>query len=304
MSTLVVGSVAFDAVKTPFGQIDRMLGGSATYFALAASFFTPVRVVAVVGDDFLDADLSILCDRGVCTLGLERAPGKTFFWAGEYSDDLNERRTLDTQLNVFANFQPKVPEIYRGSEFLFLGNIDPELQRHVQSQMTGPKLVAGDTMNFWIQGKPEELKRTLAGIHALIINDGEARMLSGEYNLMAAARRIHEMGPRTLVIKRGEYGAVLFREGRVFTVPGFLLEQVRDPTGAGDSFAGGFVGALAESGSLDDASLRRAMIYGSVMGSFAVEQFGVERLRCLTRAEIDARYRAFYDATSFACPKS
>ncbi len=299
MTTLVVGSVAFDAVKTPFGEVPRMLGGSATYFALAASFFTPVRVVAVVGDDFSDAELGVFHERGIDTAGIDRAPGKTFFWAGEYSENLNERTTLDTQLNVFADFQPKIPAAYRDSEFLFLGNIDPDLQRHVQEQMTAPRLVAGDTMNFWIQGKLESLRATLAGIHALMINDSEARMLSNEYNLLAAARKIHAMGPSNLVVKRGEYGAVLFCGGSSFCVPGFLLDDVRDPTGAGDSFAGGFVGALAEAGSTDPAALRRAMIYGSVLGSFAVEQFGVERLRCLDRREIDARYRAFRDLTSF-----
>ncbi len=299
MATLVVGSVAFDAVKTPFGHVDRMLGGSATYFALAASFFTPVRVVGVVGEDFSEDDLAVFRERNICTEGLERAPGKTFFWSGEYSDDWNERRTLETQLNVFAAFQPKIPQAYRASEFLFLGNIDPELQRHVQAQMSGPALVAGDTMNYWIQRRPEELRKTLEGMHALVINDSEARQLSGEYNLLAAARRIHALGPRALVVKRGEHGAVLFRDGRVFNAPGFLLEQVRDPTGAGDSFAGGFVGALAEAGSLDDGAWRRAMIYGSALGSFTVEQFGVERLRSLTRAEIDRRYREFRDLTSF-----
>lgn len=297
MKTLVVGSVAFDAVKTPFGRVGRMLGGSATYFALAASYFTSVRVVGVVGEDFTDSDLAVFSERGICTAGLERAPGKSFFWSGEYSDDLNDRRTLETQLNVFAEFQPKIPPAYRDSEFLFLGNIDPELQRHVQAQMAAPQLVAGDTMNFWIQGKLAELRKTLEGIDTLVINDTEARLLSGEYNLLAAARRIHGLGPRTLVVKRGEYGALLFRDGAVFSVPGFLLEEVRDPTGAGDSFAGGFLGALAEAGMIDAGALRRAMIYGSAMGSFTVERFGVERLRCLTRPEIDQRFRQFRDLT-------
>jgi len=299
MNTLVVGSLAFDAVKTPFGQVERMLGGSATYFSLAASYFTPVRVVGVVGDDFGEAELAVFHERGIDTAGVERAAGKTFFWAGEYSENLNDRTTLDTQLNVFADFQPKIPAAYRDSEFLFLGNIDPELQRHVQQQMSAPVLVAGDTMNFWIQGKPQALRQTLEGIHTLVINDGEARLLSGEYNLLAAARKIHAMGPRTLIVKRGEYGALLFQDGRVFCAPAFLLETLCDPTGAGDSFAGGFMGALAECGSLEPAALRRAIIYGSVMGSFTVEQFGVERLRCLSRAEIDARFRAFRDLTHF-----
>jgi sugar/nucleoside kinase (ribokinase family) len=299
MSILVVGSVAFDAVKTPFGAVDRMLGGSATYFSLAASFFAGVRVVAVVGEDFTDAEMAVFRDRDISTAGLERAPGHTFFWSGEYTDNLNDRVTRDTQLNVFADFQPKIPAEYRDSDLLFLGNIDPELQRAVQAQLAAPRLVAGDTMNFWIQGKPEALRRTLEGLHVLVINDGEARLLSGQYNLLAAARLIHAMGPRILVIKRGEYGALLFVDGKVFCAPGFLLEQVCDPTGAGDSFAGGFMGALAEAGNSDEAALRRAMIYGSVLGSFAVERFGVERLRRLTRQEIEARYRAFQDLVRF-----
>lgn len=299
MSILVVGSVAFDSVRTPYGKVDRMLGGSATFFALAASYFTEVRVVAVVGEDFGEEEMGVFRRRGIGTEGLERVPGKTFFWAGEYSDDLNDRRTLDTQLNVFAQFQPKIPEDYRRSEFLFLGNIDPELQRYVQSQMSGPHLVVGDTMNFWIQGKPQEVHKTLAGMDVLLINDSEARMLSGEYNLLRAARKIHALGPQTLVVKRGEFGACLYRQGRVFAALGFPLEEVRDPTGAGDSFAGGFLGYLASAGSCDDATLRRAMIYGSVLGSFSVEQFGTERLQCLTRGEIEERYRQFKDLTHF-----
>lgn len=299
MNILVVGSVAFDAVKTPFGAVDRMLGGAATYFSLAASFFARVRIVAVIGEDFTDDDMAVFQQRNICTAGLERAPGKSFFWSGEYADNLNDRITLDTQLNVFADFQPKIPPAYRDSELLFLGNIDPELQRGVQSQLPAPRLVAGDTMNFWIQGKREELLRTLAGLHVLLINDGEARLLSGEYNLLAAARSIQAMGPRVLVIKRGEYGALLFHESKLFCVPGLLLDQVRDPTGAGDSFAGGFMGALAEAATFDEAAFRRAMIYGSVLGSFAVEQFGVDRLRCLTREGIEARYREFQELVRF-----
>ncbi len=299
-SLLVVGSVAFDAVKTPFGQVDRMLGGSATYFALAASYFTQVRVVAVVGDDFGEEELRAFRERDISTEGLERAPGKSFFWAGEYSDNLNERKTLDTQLNVFAGFQPKIPQAYRRSEYLFLGNIDPELQRHVQSQMERPRLVAGDTMNFWIERKPAELRRTLAGLDALLINDSEARQLSGEYNLLRGAKKIQALGPQILVVKRGEYGAHLYRQGRVFAALAFPLEEVRDPTGAGDAFAGGFLGYLASDGTVDDeAALRRAMIYGSVMGSFCVEQFGTRRLQSLQRPEIEDRYRQFKELTHF-----
>ncbi len=303
MSILAVGSVAFDAVKTPYGKADRLLGGSATFFALAASYFTEVRVVAVVGEDFGEEELGVFRKRGVSTEGLERAPGKSFFWAGEYSDDLNDRRTLDTQLNVFAEFQPKIPEAYRRTEFLFLGNIDPELQRNVQSQMEDTRLVAGDTMNYWIERKLEELRRTLDGMDVLLINDSEARQLSGEHNLLRASRKIHDLGPEALIVKRGEFGAHLYRNGRVFAALAFPLEDVRDPTGAGDSFAGGFLGYLASTGGsaqeLDDGALRRAMIYGSVMGSFCVEQFGTQRLQSLTRAEIEERYRQFKELTYF-----
>ncbi len=276
-----------------------MLGGSATFFALAASYFTPVGIVAVVGEDFGEEELRVFRERGISTEGLERVPGKSFFWAGEYSDDFTERRTLDTQLNVFADFQPKIPESYRAGEILFLGNIDPELQRHVQQQMPQVRLVAGDTMNFWIDRKRRELEQTLAGMDALFINDSEARQLTGEFSLLRAARAIHALGPSTLVVKRGEFGASLFRNGRVFTVPGFPVENVLDPTGAGDSFAGGFLGALASEDPEDEAALRRAMIYGSVMGSFTVEQFGTRRLERLTRAQIEERCRQFKDLTHF-----
>ncbi len=302
MSVLAVGSVAFDNVVTPYGKADRMLGGSATYFALAASYFTEVRVVAVVGDDFGEEELKVFREHGISTEGLEHAPGKSFFWESEYSDDLSDRRTLATHLNVFAGFEPKIPEAYRGSEFLFLGNIDPELQRSVQLQMDGTRLVAGDTMNYWIERKPEELRRTLAGMDVLLINDSEARQLSGEHNLLRAARKIQNLGPRMLIVKRGEFGACLYGGGRVFAALGFPLEDVRDPTGAGDSFAGGFLGYLASrggSGAPDEGALRQAMIYGSVMGSFCVEDFGTRRLQSLTRAEIEERYRQFKELTHF-----
>jgi sugar/nucleoside kinase (ribokinase family) len=303
MSLLVVGSVAFDAVRTVRATVDRMLGGSATYFSIAASYFTPVRVVGVVGDDFEEEHHQILLDHGVCTEGLERVPGKTFFWSGEYSADMNERRTLDTQLNVFATFHPKLPAHYRQSPYLFLGNIDPELQSLVQSQMESPRLIAGDTMNFWIEGKRKELEKTLRNIHILIINDSEARLLSGEWNLVKAARAIRAMGPRTVLIKRGDNGASVFEDEHIFSVPALPLEEVHDPTGAGDSFAGGFMGYLAAQAGTDHTIpsklMRRAVIYGSVMGSFAVERFGLERLRQLSREEIDARYRAFVHLTHF-----
>lgn len=303
MTLVVVGSVAFDSVRGPHGSVDRMLGGSATYFSIAASYFTEVRVVGVVGEDFEDEHHSVLLQRGVCTQGLERVAGKTFFWAGEYSANMNERETLETQLNVFATFEPKLPLHYRQSPYLFLGNIDPELQFAVAHQMEAPVLIAGDTMNFWIEGKRPELLRTLGKIHALIINDSEARQLSGEYNLLKAARAIQTMGPETIVIKRGDNGATMLQGREIFSVPALPLEEVYDPTGAGDSFAGGFMGYLASrgagNGGLDLKAFRRAVIYGSVMGSFAVEKFGVDRLLHLTREEIEARLREFQRLTHF-----
>jgi len=305
MSLVVVGSVAYDGVETPHGKVDRMLGGAATYISLAASYFTPVRIVAVVGEDFAGEDIDLLGSRDIDLTGLERVPGKTFFWQGVYSADMNDRTTLRTDLNVFADFEPKLPESYRSAPYLLLGNIQPALQRGVRAQMKDVRLAGGDTMNFWIQDFREELLATLRDWDFLLINDGEARMLSGEHNLRLAAAKIHAMGPRTLVIKRGEYGAILFREGCHFMAPGYLLEEVFDPTGAGDSFAGGFIGYLAgqgvdaRAGQLDFAELRRAVIYGSVMGSFCCERFGVDRFRTLTREEIEARYREFQACTAF-----
>lgn len=304
MSLLVVGSVAYDGVETRHGKVDRMLGGSCTYIALAASFFTKVNLVGVVGDDFAEADEAILSDRGIDLEGLERVPGKTFFWSGVYSKDMNERTTLSTELNVFADFDPKLPESYLQTPYVFLGNIHPSLQSKVRTQLPGARFVGGDTMNFWIDGTPDELAEAIRGWDFILINDGEARDLSGEHNLRRAAQRIQQMGPHTVVIKRGEYGAILFRPEGHFIAPGFLLETVFDPTGAGDSFAGGFMGYLTERGitNLDDAShleLRRAMIYGSVMGSFCCEQFGVGRLRTLTRDQIEGRYREFRRFTEF-----
>lgn len=303
MRLLVVGSVAFDAVRTPRGSVDRMVGGSATYFSVAASYFTQVRVVGVVGDDFEEEHRQVFLDRGISTEGLERVPGKTFFWSGEYSANLNDCRTLATELNVFASFQPKLPPHYRRTPYLFLGNIDPELQSLVQRQMENPQLVAGDTMNFWIEGKREQLAETLRSLGVLIINDSEARLLSGEHNLVKAARAIHAMGPPTVVIKRGDNGATLFRDGEIFSVPALPLEEVCDPTGAGDSFAGGFMGYVAshspERTKPIPGVLRRAVIYGSVMGSFAVERFGLERLRRLSRPEIEGRYEEFRQLTRF-----
>ena len=304
MSLVVVGSVAYDGVETPHGKVDRMLGGAATYIALAAAYFTPVKLVAVVGDDFAPEDGALLASRDIDLAGLERvAGGKTFFWAGVYSADMNDRTTLRTDLNVFADFNPKLPESYRAEPYLLLGNIQPALQRGVFSQMTGLKLAGGDTMNYWIKDFRQELLDTIAQWDFLLINDSEAQLLSGWRNLRRAAAGIQAMGPRTLVIKRGEYGAVLFHNGDHFIAPGYLLEEVFDPTGAGDSFAGGFIGYLAGQGvsakDADFATLRRAVIYGSVMGSFCCEKFGVDRFRSLTREEIDARFREFQSCTQF-----
>ncbi len=300
MSLLVVGSVAFDAVETPFGRVERTLGGAATYFSVAASFFARVNLVGVVGDDFTAKDAAIFRGRRIDIAGLERTPGKTFFWAGRYSDNLNDRVTLATELNVFAAFNPKLPPAYRDSSYIFLANIDPTLQRSVLAQVRRrPRLVALDTMNYWIERTPAELRETLRQTQVLMINDAETRQLSGEHNLLRAARRIFRLGPRTLVIKRGEHGALMVHGHSVFSVPAFPLEEVHDPTGAGDSFAGGFMGYLAQAGRINDATLRRAMVYGSVLGSFAVERFGLERLRTLSRREITSRARDFWRLTQF-----
>ncbi len=299
MSVLVVGSVAYDGVETPHGKVDRMLGGAATYIALAAAYFTRVKLVAVVGDDFAPEDVDFLRSRNIDLEGLERVPGKTFFWAGVYSPDMNDRTTLRTDLNVFADFNPKLPESYRSAPYLLLGNIQPSLQTGVQRQMTALKFAGGDTMNYWIRDYRSELLDTIRDWDFLLINDSEARMLSGEHNLRRAASRILDMGPSTLVIKRGEYGAILFQRDCHFIAPGYLLEDVFDPTGAGDSFAGGFIGALAAAGDTGIEALRRAVIYGSVMGSFCCEKFGVDRFRTLTRKEIDARYGEFQSCTAF-----
>jgi sugar/nucleoside kinase (ribokinase family) len=300
MSLLVVGSVAFDAIETPFGKADRILGGAATYFSVAASYFTHVSLVGIVGEDFTEKDAAVFKGRRIDTTGLERALGKTFFWAGRYSENMNERTTLATELNVFAEFKPMLPQTYRKSEYIFLANIDPTLQRSVLHQVTRrPKVVALDTMNYWIERTPEALHETLRHTHILMINDAETRQLSNEHNLLRAARHIFKLGPKVLVIKRGEYGAMMVHSRHVFTVPAFPLEQVHDPTGAGDTFAGGFMGYLASAGRVNEAELRRAMVYGSVMGSFTVEKFGLERLRNLKRSEIHQRARHFSMLTQF-----
>ena len=290
MSILVVGSVAFDSLKTPFGERNRILGGSATYFSVAASFFTDVRVVAVVGDDFSPADEAVFLGRKIDTSDLERVPGKSFYWSGEYGYDLNVAHTLDTQLNVFADFKPKLSDGARATPYLFLGNIQPQLQVEVREQV-GAKLIAADTMNYWINSTPDDLREMLRRIDLLIINDAEAREIAKEPNLVRAARKILSMGPSRLVVKRGEYGAAMFTEDSYFATPAYPLEKVFDPTGAGDSFAGGFMGYLAAINATDDAAFRRGIIYGSVMASFNVEEFGCERLRRLTHDEINARFR-------------
>jgi len=300
MSLLVVGSVAFDAIETPFGRVERTVGGAATYFSLAASFFTRVNLVGVVGDDFTAKHEEVFRGRSVDLAGLERAQGKTFFWSGKYHDNLNDRTTLATDLNVFAEFRPKLPESFRKSQYIFLANIDPTLQRSVLDQVAGkPKLVALDTMNYWIEGTPDELKKTLKQTQVLMINDSETRQLSNEHNLLRAAKAIFKMGPKTLVIKRGEHGAMMVHGDSVFCVPAYPLDVIHDPTGAGDSFAGGFMGYLASAGKINANSLRLAMVYGSVLGSFAVEKFGLERLLKLKRREITDRVRHFHKLTTF-----
>jgi sugar/nucleoside kinase (ribokinase family) len=293
MSILVVGSVALDTVRTPFGQATEVLGGSATYFAAAASFFAPVRVVAVVGEDFPEPHLEFLRERKVDLRGLQRVPGKTFRWVGEYGSDLSAARTLDTQLNVFGDFAPKIPEEYRDSPTVFLANIDPDLQREVLRQVRRPRLAAADTMNYWIGGKWASVRETVGLVDTLIINDAETRQLAAEANLVQAARKILAWGPRALIIKRGEYGALMVRDGDWFAAPALPLESLCDPTGAGDCFAGGFIGYLASTRDVEDAGVRKAIIMGSVMASFAVEAFSLDRLRTLTGSEIEARYRQF-----------
>ncbi|NMO22229.1 sugar kinase [Pyxidicoccus fallax] len=300
MSLLVVGSVALDSVETPFGRKEDILGGSATYFSTCSSFFTPVRVVAVVGEDFPEQHVNFLRGRGIDLEGLTRESGRTFRWKGRYGYELNEAQTLDTQLNVFQAFSPKLPESYRDTPYVFLGNIHPELQSQVLDQVRAPKLVAADTMNFWIQGSKPALLKTLKRVNLLFVNDAEARQLAGEHNVVKAARAILGMGPQRVVIKRGEYGALLFEQDHIFACPAFPLAEVFDPTGAGDTFAGGFMGTLATSpGPVDNALLRRAMVMGSVMASFTVEKFSLERLREVTRPEIHARFAEFRKLTHF-----
>lgn len=298
-SLLVVGSVAFDTVETRVGKREEVLGGAASYFSVAASFLAPVRLVAVVGDDFPAAHTAVLERHGVDLAGLERVRGRTFRWSGVYSPDFATRTTLDTQLNVFQDFHPKLPAAWGSSDYVFLANIDPVLQLGVLEQAGKPRFVACDTMNFWISGKRPELLKLLERVDMLLLNDEEARQLSGEANLPAAARAIRKLGPRAVVIKRGDAGALLFHEGGVFAAPAFPIEDVVDPTGAGDSFAGGFMGWLAREGDTSPATIRTAMILGSVLASFSVEDFSLDRFRALDLSQIRERFSAFSDLVHF-----
>jgi len=298
---LVVGSVAYDSVKTPVGSRESSLGGSAMYFSIASSYFAPVSLVAVVGDDFLPEHVALLKTHAVDVTGLERRPGETFRWSGVYSDEgANQRETLDTRLNVFAEFKPELDERHRAAGFLFLANIDPELQLQVLGQMeTRPRLVGLDSMNFWIEGKRPELDRIVKAVDVIFMDEGEARLYAGEPNLLRAARRIHGAGPRIVVIKRGEHGVLVSNEGSLFSTPAFSLDRVVDPTGAGDAFAGGFMGMLAATRDLSESGIRRATALGSVMGSFTVEDFSADRLASLTRDEVNQRFEAFVRLTQF-----
>lgn len=301
-SVLIVGSVALDSVETPSASRHNVLGGSASFFSAAASFFSPVQLVAVVGEDFPAEHAAYLQRLGVDTAGLSRVPGRTFRWSGRYSRDFNQRTTLDTQLNVFAGFRPALPPAFRDARLLFLGNIDPLLQMEVLEQVRRPQLVGMDTMNFWIQGSGEALRQVLKRIDFLLLNDEEARLLSGRHSLPKAAQAIQELGVRSVVVKRGDAGALLFHDGQVFAAPAIPLSEVVDPTGAGDAFAGGFMGYLSRmwrDGALDGMTIRRAMICGSTMASFCCEDFSLDRFRTLTMAEIEERFRAFRHLTHF-----
>jgi len=300
MSIVVVGTTAFDSVRTPYGAAEKVLGGSANYFSMAASFFTPVKMVSVIGEDFPKAHLEYLNNRNICTKGIAKLSGRTFHWKGQYERDLSEAQTLETHLNVLEQFKPALPLDYQKCEYVFLANIDPDLQHQVLEQMEAPKVVACDTMNFWISLKREALIQTLKSIDIFLLNEAEARQLSGESNLIRAAKKIHACGPRIIIIKRGEHGALLYNEGRIFVLSAFPLETVQDPTGAGDTFAGGFMGYLAKSqNELDDTTLRRAIVYGTVMASFNVEDFSFNRLKTLDWGLIEQRYRSLLTALSF-----
>lgn len=300
MSLLVIGTVAFDALETPFGTREKTVGGSASFLGTAASYFTKPALVSVIGDDFPEEQLEKFRARGIDTSGIERqAGGKTFFWKGRYDQNLNVAHTLETQLNVLATFDPKVPAAYRNIPYVALGNFDPTLQRRVVEQLDSPKLIAADTMNYWIESANTELRKTLKHVHMLSVNEGEARMLSGEWNLRKAAKAITAMGPKIIVVKRGEYGATLFVDDHIFMAPAYMLETALDPTGAGDSFAGGLLGHVARTGSLEPAALRQAIVMGSALGSFAVEGFGLERYDTLKAGEIRKRFEELRQITNF-----
>jgi len=301
MSLLVVGSMAFDSIKSPFGEVERVIGGSATYFSLAASYLTPVRLVSVVGRDFPKGTLDMLAARGIDLQGLKVAEGVTFHWKGYYEYDLNVAHTVKTDLNVFENFAPVLPASYRESNYVFLGNIDPKLQLDILAQVREPKIVALDTMNFWIEKSPQLLREVIRSVDIVLINEAEIRELTGEFNLVKAARKLMRMGPGRVVIKRGEYGVLHLSDGEIFAAPAYPLETIFDPTGAGDSFAGGFMGYLAsrDGAALTEMDYRRATIYGSTIASFTVEAFSTERLQGLSREEIDSRLAEFRTLTEF-----
>jgi sugar/nucleoside kinase (ribokinase family) len=299
MGILVIGSVAFDSIRTPSGYREEVLGGSATYCSIAASYFAPVSIVAVVGDDFPETHVSTLRRKGIDISGLQRRQGSTFRWKGEYGLDLNTATTLETHLNVFAEFSPKLRPEHQALEFLFLGNIDPDLQRNVLEQMKRPRIVACDTMNYWINHKRQSLAKTLSLTDILVVNDAETRQLAGDANLIRAARAVLSWGPKTLIIKRGEYGALMITQKTIFGIPAYPLEEVVDPTGAGDSFAGGFMGYIAATGRANEAALRKAVVFGSVMASFNVSEFGPNCLLNLTYTEIEARFNHFHNLTTF-----
>ncbi|MFQ5849901.1 MAG: PfkB family carbohydrate kinase [Candidatus Binatia bacterium] len=299
MSVLVAGTVAFDSIETPYGSAERILGGSASYFAMAASCFSPVQIVGVIGEDFPQEYLDTLSRNGVDLEGLKREKGKTFHWRGRYHEDLNVRDTVNLQLNVLSGYVPRLPNSYRDSEYVFLGNLDPTMQMEVLQQLRNSPLVVCDTMDHWIQGSGKELRKVLERVEVLVINDSEAALLSGERNIVRAARSILKMGPKILLIKRGEYGVLQFSDSSVFATPAYPLEEVFDPTGAGDSFAGGFLGHLARTSDHSQRGLRRAIVYGNVVASFTVEDFGLERIVPLTLDEIEQRYRRFVEITDF-----
>jgi sugar/nucleoside kinase (ribokinase family) len=299
MSILVVGSVAFDSIETPFGKVKNVLGGSAVYFSTSASFFTDVNLVAVVGEDFPQEHVDFLSSRNIDLQGLSRDSGETFQWEGKYGYDLNEAQTLATRLNVFEKFKPRIPNTYADSDCIFLANIDPDLQMDVLSQVNSPKIIASDTMNYWISSKPDSLRKVVSKVDILIINEAEVRQFSQEPNLVKAARKVLDMGVKTLIIKRGEYGVLMFTQTSIFAAPAYPLEEVFDPTGAGDTFAGGFMGYLANTGDTSDAGIRQAIIFGSVMASFTVEDFSLTRLKKLSYREIEERYRGIKAMTHF-----